>query len=150
MLTPLTIADQQTLKAQIATIDLQISKLTTVIGTLVFKTGSLMLSGKTNALKEYHTIIIWDKSLPIPAKLMHKFLQDYADDLVTKRLNLYNIVETGMVPFEDMTVINNCDSCRKQTIQRNYLFLPGSGSIIIPTEQNTLICTECKTILIHK
>jgi len=147
MTTPLTLANRSILIVQIATLDLQINKLVKLINAGSFKTGSLMLAGKSSFGKEFNELITWRDQVPLPKQVLKDFLQHYCNSLMYQRSNCALILESGVTDFHDQTVMQKCNTCCRQTLQRNYFIVSGSDGIIIPAPLRTWICNECESII---
>lgn len=145
MQTPLTAASRSSITAQIATLDLLISKLTKIFNSTNFKTGSVMVSGKNSLGKDYHELLVWDNTTTaLPKSRLKAFVNDWSQDLIAQRATLLSLLDGGQVSFQDATREHPCNYCGRVTIQRNYEILPGPDSIMIPAG-NSWICNECET-----
>lgn len=77
--------DQRYILAQISNLDSALQKLTKWQEAQTFKSGSLMISGKTKEGKEFHEILVFDAMLQIPAYRLKLFVSYYLQKLVRYR-----------------------------------------------------------------
>ena len=112
MTTSLTLANRQTLTAQIATLDFQINKLSKIFNAPSFKVGSLMISGKTAAGKEFNDLIVWRDQIPLPKHRLKEFLNMYAADLIYQRGHAPTRLGSPSWPFPSGRP-DSCDRTRQ-------------------------------------
>lgn len=140
-------ANRQTLQAQIGSFDIQIDRIIKMVNAVSFKTGSLMLSGRSGLGKDFNEIITWRDNVPLPKIELKNFLQHYCNHLIYLRNNCVAILESEETSFLDQTRISHCNGCCRQTLQRNYFIISGNAGIAIPAPEHTWICNECESII---
>lgn len=87
--------------------------------------GSIMISGTNTLHKDFHELIIFDKSFPLPKDRLKRFLGDYCQDLIAFRVDLIEKLQNSQKPdiakdvFQDPKIRDNaeffCGTCAKPT-----------------------------------
>lgn len=117
---------------QITALDLTINKLNTWLNAPQYLQGSIFLSGRTSLHADFHEIIAWNKDhLKVPADLLRRFLEKYAQQLIVQRMEAVKQIEALANPIIEQhigvsNVINStqqldimyCPICERATVQR--------------------------------